>query len=404
MVRDNERVERVQGALDAAALDAVICALPSNVLLLTGYWPVVGDAIAIATRDGVVATLAPADEREIAGHGWSDELWVFEWGGLAALPSLVDAVRRPLGELLHHLRLDRARIGIEHGPASQPVTYAAMTEYGAALPALLREWVPAAHLAPADDLLARLRAVKTPHEIERIRAACSIAGRAFALGADALEPGMRETEVAAQFRAPLSWIGTGFGNVERADGFAWCMSGPDAALAGAAYARSRARRIEPDDLVLVHCNSWADGYWTDITRTFVAGEPDDRQRALYDVVLDAREAVLEVLAPGMRAADADAAAREVLRDRGLAERFPHGTGHGVGFAAIEHLALPRLHPASTDVLERGMVFNVEPAVYLPDYGAIRHCDVVALGADGAEVLTPFQSEPDALVRPRAGRR
>jgi Xaa-Pro aminopeptidase len=93
----------------------------------------------------------------------------------------------------------------------------------------------------------------------------------------------------------------------------------------------------------------------------------------------------------------DAAARNVLRSRGLSEAFKHATGHGVGFAAISHKARPRLHPCSDAVLEPGMVFNVEPAVYLDGYGGLRHCDVVLVTENGHALLTPFQCDPTALV-------
>ena len=93
----------------------------------------------------------------------------------------------------------------------------------------------------------------------------------------------------------------------------------------------------------------------------------------------------------------DAAARSVLAGRGYGEAFKHSTGHGVGFAAINHNARPRLHPRSDEVHRANMVFNVEPAVYLEGYGGVRHCDVVAVGPAGAEVLTPFQSAAGDLI-------
>jgi Xaa-Pro aminopeptidase len=225
--------------------------------------------------------------------------------------------------------------------------------------------------------------------VERIRTACSLAANAFLQGARGLREGLTEAEAAALFRAPLS-AEAGAG-VERAGGFAYCMSGPNAAQAHGAYARSRGRRLRAGDLVLVHCNSYADGYWTDITRTYRLGGGDDRPGRLCDAVFAARGAALGAIRVGARAADVDRAAREVLQGRGLGREFKHSTGHGVGFAAINHNALPRLHPKSADVLEAGMVFNVEPAVYLDGYGGLRHCDVVALTMNGAEVLTPFQA-------------
>jgi Xaa-Pro aminopeptidase len=172
------------------------------------------------------------------------------------------------------------------------------------------------------------------------------------------------------------------------------MSGPNAAKAHGAYARSRARRLKAGDLVLIHCNSYADSYWTDVTRTYRLGSGDER---LYDAVFAARSAALAAIQVGAKASAVDRAARAVLEARGLGRQFKHSSGHGVGFAAINHNALPRLHPKSDDVLEAGMVFNVEPAVYLDGLGGLRHCDVVALTANGAEVLTPFQAGPAELT-------
>jgi Xaa-Pro dipeptidase len=99
----------------------------------------------------------------------------------------------------------------------------------------------------------------------------------------------------------------------------------------------------------------------------------------------------------VRAADVDRAARDVLEDRGLGARFKHPAGHGVGFHAIDHNARPRLHPESDDVLEPGLTFNLEPAVYLDGECGLRHCDMVAVTADGHEVLTPFQTTIDQLI-------
>jgi Xaa-Pro aminopeptidase len=177
------------------------------------------------------------------------------------------------------------------------------------------------------------------------------------------------------------------------------MSGTRSADAHGSYAMSAGKRIAAGELVLVHCNSYADGFWTDVTRTFSVGRPDDRHRRMYDAVAEARAAAIAAIKPGVTGREVDRAARDVLRRRGFGDEFKHPTGHGVGFAAIDHNAMPRLHPASDDVLEVGSVFNIEPAIYRDEYDGMRHCDVVALGEDGATVLTPFQCEVhDLLLR------
>ena len=149
--------------------------------------------------------------------------------------------------------------------------------------------------------------------------------------------------------------------------------------------------------MLVHCNSYADGYWTDITRTWCAGEPDARAKDIFDAVFAAREAALAAIRPGISSASIDRAAREKMQEHGFGAAFKHSTGHGVGFEAINADARPRVHPLSPDTLAEGMIFNVEPAAYFEGYGGVRHCDVVAVTERGCDLLTPFQcNREDAL--------
>jgi Xaa-Pro dipeptidase len=395
-----DRIQAVRTALHEAGLDAIVCALPANVLMLTGYWPVTGTAVAVATRDET-AVLAPEDEEDIAEGSSFASVRRFTPGSLMDLRDTTGAVRRPLLALARRLGLQRARIGVERRAAWQPAPYASMHLYLEDLPGLLVDGLPAAHFTGADRLLDRLRSVKTPQEVERIRSACVVAARAFAVGARHLVAGLRETMAAAAFRTPLSTAAVDAHGVQRADGFAWCMSGPHAALAYGAYARSGQRRIQAGDLALVHCNSYVDGYWTDLTRTYCMGDPDERQERVYEAVFAARAAALHAIGPGVRASDVDRAARDVLEERGFGRDFKHPTGHGVGFLAIDHNAAPRLHPKSAETLETGMVFNVEPAIYRHLWGGCRHCDMVTVTARGAELLSDFQTRPEDLVVDRS---
>jgi Xaa-Pro aminopeptidase len=385
-----ERIDRIRNALRGNRWDLVICALPKNVLLLSGYWPVVGTGVAVAASDGRIALLVPEDEEDLAKSGWADEVRTFKPGSLQTIVTAAQAIRAPLQELVDSFSGMPIRIGFETGETSEPASYAAMHLYGGTMQSLLHEALPSSTLMPAADVLADLRARKTALEIKRLRAACEIAGKAFSHGFARIKIGESEVETAAQFRQPLSTSVAESGEVNRADGFAWCMSGANSALAAGAYARSRAKRIEAGDLVLVHMNSYADGYWTDITRTYVMGKPDDRRQQMYDAISSARQAALSAIRPGAKAADVDTAARNVLKSRGFGPHFKHSTGHGVGFSAIDANAKPRLHPKSEDKLEDGMVFNVEPAIYFEGYGGIRHCDMVTVTDSGAELLTPFQ--------------
>lgn len=397
MTAGGERVALLRRALQEAGLEALVCALPANVLLLSGYWPVVGTAVAMVSRAGRVGLIAPEDERDLAAVGWADELHSLGPGSLSDPRDALGLLRGPLAQCIGGLELGSGAIGIEMGPVFEPAPYVAFNVYGESLHEGLRWALPSAAFVSAEAPLARLRAVLTAGELDRVRLACRVAGDAFAGGAARIRAGMPEAEIAAGFRGTLASHGVASPGVRRADGFVFCMSGPNSAHAYASHARSTARSAVRGDLLLIHCNSYVDGYWTDITRTFSLGPPSDRVRELYDAVLAARAAALAAIGPGVQAQEVDRAAREALAGRGLGDAFRHSTGHGVGFAAIDHSAQPRLRPASPDVLVPGMVCNVEPAVYLAGTGGIRHCDMVAVTQTGVELLTPFQATLDQLV-------
>jgi Xaa-Pro aminopeptidase len=214
-----------------------------------------------------------------------------------------------------------------------------------------------------------------------------------------LKRGTIEADVAARVAGQLT-IGQGDaeeGQPVRAGGHVAVMSGARAGKAYGAYALSSGKQLGAGELVMVHCNSVREGFWTDVTRTVCIGGPTGRQEKMFEAVSEARAAALAAIRPGVTGAEVDRAARGVMERRGFGEQFKHPTGHGVGYAAIDHNARPRLHPKSDDVLEEGMVFNVEPAVYFEGEEGMRHCDVVVCTRDGAEVLTPFMVEREALV-------
>jgi Xaa-Pro dipeptidase len=391
--RDYERARRNRQALSEAGIDGLVCALPVNVLLLTGYWPVVGTSLAICTRDEQVLLLVPEDELALARRGWADEIVTYAAGSLDDLKSITEIVTSELSKIAAGLGI--RSIGFENDAVSLPVPYAAVTVFGWSMSKILNGSFPKGQLVPAGNMLARLRSVLTPDEIGRVRIACRIAEDAYLNGRQEIMPDLSEIEVAKAFREGLVPVELPDG--ARRDGFMFCMSGKNSYLASAAFQFTGRRRLREHDLVLVHCNSYADGFWTDITRTYCIGDPDRRQHEMFEAVFLARDTALDAIAPGVRAADVDARAREVLADRGFGKYFKHGLGHSVGFAAIDHNASPRLHPASSDTLETGMVFNIEPAIYIEDLGGIRHCDMAAVTGAGAELLTPFQKGRESAV-------
>ncbi len=384
---DPERQRLIQQALASANLDAFICATPTNVLMLTGYWPVIGKSIALATAGGQVEVIVPGDEADLA-QGCRALVTTYSPALLERPVSLQEALTEPLRSALSKLGLMKARIGIETGPQLIPGAYVSIHVFNCELSDLLCELAPAAESVSADTLFANLRSRLTRGEFQRLQLACELARVAFDQGTTLLEPGISEAELAAK----LSYIlasSAGHKGVRRVGGSFFCMSGPNAARASAAFQMSTTRQLEEGDLALIHCNSHADGFWTDITRTYVVGHRNEKAKHLLEAIEEARVTALEAVRPGAKASDVDAVARAVMCDNGFGRQFSHGLGHGVGFVAIDHDAIPRLAPHSPDIIEAGMAFNIEPGAYFEGWGGARHCDMVLCTDSGTELLTPF---------------
>ena len=392
MVRD----QVIREALERTNWDLLVCAMPSNVLLLSGYWPAVGYSIALATRGGQIALVVPDDEDDLAEHSWVDEVATYAPSPMDRLIAAEESMFEAFSKVKRDLAIAADRIGFEQTDAFEPASYAPQMLRGSA-GRLLRKAFPSATLAPADELLAEMRTIKTDAEIQHIRTACNIAEQAFRKGSRLLRTEMTEAQAAAACRVALSSCLGEFDPTGRCDGFMHCMSGVNSERAFGPYPRSRSRRIQSSDLVILRCHCYADGYWADITRTYHAGEMDERKRQVFGAVFAARDAALAALRPGVRAADVDRAARDVLEAHGLGPAFKHPAGHGAGFGAADLSARPRLHPSSEDVLKSGMVLKLEPGVYVENYGGIRNADMVTITEDGAEVMSPFHWNLDELV-------
>jgi Xaa-Pro aminopeptidase len=149
------------------------------------------------------------------------------------------------------------------------------------------------------------------------------------------------------------------------------------------------REIRAGELVVLDMGAIVDGYCSDCTRTFAAGEPDGEAREAYELVQAAQAAGLEAIRAGVSGPDADSAARKVIDDAGHAEHFGHGLGHGVG---IEIHEAPRLSQGSEDTLAEDDVVTVEPGVYVPGRFGIRIEDLVVVTLDGHRNLSSLPKD------------
>ena len=384
---DAERLQRARAALQGAGLAGLVCRLPENVLLLSGYWPMNGFALLFFPAEGEPVLLAPDAEAHLIAAGWVRDVRTFSWG-------LVDS-GDPFAALARLARQAAADLGLQ----GRPVGYEGSFEFVAApyvcaepsviagvTLGLLRDALGEG-LVDATALIHRLRLLKTPREVEKLRRVNQVAKLGLQAFVEQAVPGRSEIEVAAAVEAAISIGGTDQHGVMAARGFAWVLSGPNTAVSYKPHLRSSSRRLAEGDLVVLELATVADGWWSDLTRTRVAGRarPQDVER--WQAVVAAQQAAIAAMRPGVPANLVDKAARDLLTARGLGRYFIHHTGHGIGLRY--HEPEPFLHPAASAPLEAGMVTSVEPGVYSTEWGGMRCEDDVLVNEAGAEVLSEF---------------
>ena len=231
-------------------------------------------------------------------------------------------------------------------------------------------------LVPVDRLVESLRAIKEAGEIELITKASEISDRAMEYIEGIIHNGMSEKEAAWEIEKFLREKGS-----EPIPFDIIVASGSNAALP---HAKPSSRRIHPGEPIIIDIGARVEGYSSDLSRTICLGSPDDTFNKVYQVVLSAQSTAIAQIEEGMTGDQADGIARAIIEQAGYGEAFGHSLGHGIGLAPHEP---PRLGPNSTDVLTSGMVFTVEPGIYLSGWGGVRIEDTVTLGKDGVKVLT-----------------
>ncbi|MEA3216454.1 MAG: hypothetical protein QOJ19_2610 [Acidimicrobiia bacterium] len=347
------RLERCRAALDELDLDALLVTKLEHIRYLAGF-------------SGSAALLLVGRERTtFVSDGRYDEQSRQQLGSAGIDADIVITVDQQ--PVLTQAATGFRRIGLEAGA----VTWAAQRRYGG-------EWFPDAELVPTEGVIEAWRVVKEVGEAARMEAAAAIADRALAT----LLPRLRDRPSEAEFALELDVAMRRLG----ASGPAFETIVASGANSSRPHHRPGPRPIGPDDLVVVDFGATVDGYRSDMTRTVCVGEPTAEQRRLYDVVCEAQAAGVAAVRAGREAKEVDAACRDIITAAGWGERFPHGTGHGVGLEIHE---APHVGRTSAATLTELSVVTVEPGVYLEGIGGVRTEDSVVVTAEGCRPLTLF---------------
>ena len=228
----------------------------------------------------------------------------------------------------------------------------------------------------ADGMINSLRRIKSEDEKNRILAAQSIAEKAFDRILGFIKEGVTEREVALTLDFFMLKNG------------AECVSFDTIAVSGKNSSMPHGvpsdKKLEKGDFITLDFGAVVGGYHSDMTRTVALGAVSSKQAEVYETVLAAQKKSLEILKAGVSCRDADAAARDVIKDAGYGAFFGHGTGHGVGIEIHEE---PRVSPKSESVLQTGDVVTVEPGIYLPSEFGVRIEDMAFITGNGCENLT-----------------
>lgn len=390
--QDRGRVEHLQETLAANNLDAAVLLSAENVLSLSGYWPMNGTCVAVVPKVGEPHLLVPAGEEFWAARsGWSN-VHMYQAGRIKDAP-FPDTVARNLRRLVDTGAVVGDRIGVE-GPFRAQVpphmAHEVSGRHEVIRPVVASEL--SAETVFFDQELYKVRARKTAAELRAIRRTAAIADIGLETFRDGLIDGARDIDLATEVERAIETRGIGFQGASRVRAYAFVMSGPQTSQCHLDYEFSSTRRMREGEWALMELAVVADGYWQDLSRVFVIGDPTDQQREIARVAEEAFLAAQAAAVPGATGAQVDDAARQVVESAGYGAAFPHQTGHGVGVAF--HEQYPLLKPGSEHVLEENHVIAIEPGVYIPGVGGVRNEDDLVVGASSG--ATSLQSVPHAV--------
>jgi len=350
------RLTKLRQRLQEEALDALLVSQPQNRRYLSGFTGSAGYLLVTAT-DTAIATdfryfeQAAQQTPDFRLHPIASP--AFE----AWLPGLLSG-------------LGGKKVGVE----AAHLPHATFQQMAATLRGLPRSAQP--RLVATTDLVEGLRAVKEPEEIGAIQAAVDLGDEAFGHLMERLEPGWTERQAAWEIERYMREHGGEAVSFETI-----VAGGPWSAMP---HAYPRDEPLREGQPIVIDMGVRLDGYCSDLTRTVVLGAPDDRFQRIYDIVLGAQLAAIELITAGMTGEEAHFLGQRVIDEAGYGESFGHGLGHGVGLEVHEK---PRLGRGSTDVLADGMVMSVEPGIYISGWGGVRIEDLAVMESGRLRVLS-----------------
>lgn len=341
-------LDKVKEYLKKQDLDALIITSPINRLYITGFTGSSGIVI-LTNKDQFLIT----DFRYIEQA--TDQATSFE------IVQHTAAIEEKVAELLKDLQIRKIAFEADHTTYTQYEKFASLID---------------GELKPTRNIIENIRVIKSADELKIMKKAAEIADQAYEHILSYIKPGMKEIEVAHELESYMKQAGASAVSFDSIVASGWRSALP--------HGIASDKVIEVGELVTLDFGAVYEGYCSDITRTIAVGEISDELDKIYQIVLKAQEKAVARIKPGMTGQEADAIARDYIRDAGYGEYFGHSTGHGLGLEVHEQ---PTLSIKSEIVLQPGMVVTVEPGIYIPKIGGCRIEDDIVITETGNERLT-----------------
>ncbi len=336
---------------------------------------------------GAAVIITPANRFYLGGFPSSEGILIISENGISYLldgryfgaaeaglrvpvkPVLLTDIKKQLPEILYDMKAEN--VLFESG-----ITVAELERYKNMLSGF-----KVSASSELDDIIRDMRMAKSEDEAAAIREAQRITEKAFDELLHFLRPDLTEREVAAQLEFYMKKNG--------ADSFAFDTIAAAGKNSAVPHAVPGDNKLQKGDFLVLDFGARRSGYDSDMTRTVCIGTPTDEMINVYNTVLKAQQTALSWLRPGLAAAAADKAARDVIKEAGYGQYFTHSTGHGVGIDIHEY---PNLSPSSAAKLKKGNVVTVEPGIYISGRFGVRIEDMSLITENGCENLTHASKE------------
>jgi Xaa-Pro aminopeptidase len=349
----HSRIERLRQKLAEKELDAILVSQPDNLYYLSGCEGLEGYLLVIDSKAVIATDFRYMEQVERQ----SPHCERFRISGKMAdwLPGLLTG-------------LNIKRLGFESNHVSF-TTHEQMID-------ILKKAQLIAVLIPVEGMVESLRRIKDPTEVKYIEQAVKITDAVYEYAEKIIHPGMTEKALSWEIEKFMREKGSQTVPFELI-----VAAGPNAALP---HARPSDYVIQANQPIVIDIGSKVNFYGSDLTRTLCIGRPDNTFTRVYNTVLQAQQTAIAQIKAGMTGAEADAIARQIIALAGYGEAFGHSLGHGIGLVTHEK---PTLSLNSNDILTNGMVFTVEPGIYLSGWGGVRIEDDVVMENDRLRVIS-----------------